>query len=404
MRLWENLFLYPAVLLLTGLVCLRPLAAGRACAALAQGSGSVARAQETGDGTADEFPGGEAVFSADRSFRGAVRREAAEQAAFLAVRLEACFYAGNALIRAESPLFAALGDGLHENLPAALAWLIFPPRMEKIEVYGFPPHMGVRARLALRKSGRERELLREALKDMELVLTHQEIFSRLCRLLENYDRIAGAIFTLPPPGIDAQAQGTGLSPDAGAPVKNADAQAPLSMALRKITDNMQSLRILAGILPLSQAPDKGPDLRHPDKKNLARLEKELGKALELAPEDPVVLTAAAGYTLYLDRPAKAQEYAERALAAAPDYAPAHDIQGAILLRRGLPRLALRSFDMAVALGAKNPAFPAHRASAHFVLEEYADMCADLQAACALGDCEGLRRAKKSGKCPPPDAE
>ncbi|MDR1490959.1 MAG: hypothetical protein LBS65_10895 [Desulfovibrio sp.] len=402
MRLLDNL--YPAALLLAGLVCLWPVAADRSCAALAQGGGSAVEAPGKGDEAADEFPGGEARFSADRSFRGAVRRETAEQAAVLAARLAACFDAGNALLKAENPLFAALGDALHENLPAALAWLIFPTRLEKMEVYGFPPHMGVRAGLVLKKTGREREALREALKDMELVLTHQAIFSRLCRLLENYDRTAGEIFTLPPPGTGPQALNAARPPDVRTPAKNSDAQTALSMTLRKITDNMRALQILASILPLSRASGNGPDLRHPDKKNLARLEKELDKALELAPDDPLVLTAAAGYTLYLDRPAKAQEYAERALAAAPDYAPAHDIQGAILLRRGLPRLALLSFDKAVALGAGNPAFPTHRAFARFVLEEYADMCADFQAACALGDCEELRRAKESGKCPPPDGE
>ncbi|MDR0827939.1 MAG: hypothetical protein LBN33_08725 [Desulfovibrio sp.] len=341
----------------------------------------------------------ELTFTASRSFRGAVRRETAEEAAILDARLAAGLHAGRLLSRDPDLALVQLADGQRpdEAALAGLAGLIFPPRQTRTRVFGFPPHMSVEASLGLGEVEQPRRVLRETLKDLDLMEARREIFSRLRLLLDNYDKTAEYLLAFPP----EIGQMSGESQEA-------------ALRLQIIINNTKALEILSRIFPALPGPAKtsGPasaartggrlDLRRPRAQDMDRLQAELDKALRLAPDEPLILSAMAEFELHRDNPAAAQEYVERALAAKDDYARAHDIHGTALLRRGLPRLAAQAFDRALNLAGKNPVYLLHRASAYLVLEDDAKMCADFQTACSFGDCEGLRWGKESGKCPEPD--
>jgi tetratricopeptide (TPR) repeat protein len=158
--------------------------------------------------------------------------------------------------------------------------------------------------------------------------------------------------------------------------------------LQNVVNEMSALEIFAAVVPQYGKRWEDP----------ANAELALARALRLAPENHLLLTAAAESELQMDRPVKALELVSQALARAPEYAKAHDIKGTVLLRQRLPSLAVESFSRAGVLSPRNPDYLRHRASAYLVLEEQALMCADLKDACGLGECGELKWAQGAGLC------
>jgi tetratricopeptide (TPR) repeat protein len=245
--------------------------------------------------------------------------------------------------------------------------MIFSARLLASGVEGFPPNLQAVVRLALEPPVDLRAALLDALERQDLLELYAQAHARQTLLLQRYDALAASLLPL-----DARQHG-GME---------------TFHRLQSVVNEMRAVEIF-----LAQIPRQAGQWPAPQK---AR--EELARAERLAPDNPLILTSLAELHLQLDRPVVALEYISRALGNHPEYARAHDVRGAALLRQNLPALAADSFSRAIALQPRNALYYMHRASAYLLLEEENGMCRDFQSACGLGDCEGLQWAIDAGKC------
>lgn len=314
--------------------------------------------------------GDSAVFSARREFKGFVRRDMAERAARLAAELAAFEQAARLLAQDEDLRFAdrSGSGGLSAPLPLdGLARMLYATETAAYGVEGFPPNLS--AVISFRLTGPEnpRADLLAALQKMPQLEILGQIAVAQRGLLARYDALAAELVLRRPFDQGGREQ---------------------SHYLQSVINEMIALDILRDIVPLYEERWQ----------NLEKVELELARARNLAPDNPLLLTALAETELQLDRPVKALEHVSRALTFTPEYAKAHDIRGMTLLRQRLPSLAAGAFGRAIALAPQNAAYLMHRASAYLVLEEKEAMCADFKAACGLGQCEGLQWSKGAELC------
>ena len=309
-------------------------------------------------------------FIARRDFRGFVHRDMAERAARTAAELAAMDQALRLLAKEPDLQFANAADTEGVSTPPpldGLARMLFATPVTASGMQGFPPnvHAVVHVRLALPEN--LRKSLHDALPRQDMLELYGQVLAAQRSLLARYDVLADFLLALHPMDGGGKEQ---------------------EHVLRSIVNEMAALDIYISTLPLYEQNWDAPQ----------KAQTELQKAHSLAPNNPLILTSLAEVLLQLDRAPAAMEHVGEALRLSPEFARAHDVKGAILLRQRLPVLAAESFGRAVALSPRNAAYRVHRASAYLVLEDEAGMCADFQSACALGDCEGLQWAKSSGKC------
>ena len=301
-----------------------------------------------------------------RAFRGFVRRDMAERAAKLAAELAAWEQAARLLAREPDLRFINADSSLSVPLDG-LARTIFSTRLEAFGVEGFPPHQQAIVRMSLLPPENFRTALLDALARPDLLELYAKTLARQRILLEHYDRLATRILPLNPVNEGGQEE---------------------MHRLQAVINELIALDMYLALLP-----DYSHSWRDSEKARLRLLQAE-----RLARNSPLILTALAEVFLHTDRPVPALDYVERALRQAPDFARAHNVKGAILLRKRLPSLAAESFGRAIALAPRNPVYYMHRGSAYLVLEEESAMCRDFKSACGLGDCEGLQWAKGAGRC------
>lgn len=309
-------------------------------------------------------------FVARRDFRGFVHRDMAERAARTAAELAAMDQALRLLAKEPDLQFANAADAEGVSIPPpldGLARMLFATPVTASGMQGFPPnvHAVVQVRLVLPENLRQQ--LHDALPRQDMLELYGQVLAAQRSLVARYDVLADFLLALHPMDGGGKEQ---------------------EHVLRSIVNEMAALDIYISTLPLYEQNWDAPQ----------KAQAELQKAHSLAPNNPLILTSLAEVLLQLDRAPAAMEHVGEALRLSPEFARAHDVKGAILLRQRLPALATESFGRAVALSPRNAAYRVHRASAYLVLEDETGMCADFQSACALGDCEGLQWAKSSGKC------
>lgn len=311
-------------------------------------------------------------FFEGRDFRGVVRRDMAERAARTAA--ESAAFAQAAKLLAKEPDLLFINETHSGVSPAApsldgLARTLFSVKVTAVGVEGFPPNMRAVVRVSLEAPENLRAALQEVLAFPGRLELAGQILACQRRLLARYDVLAGTLLPLRPDDEGGRED---------------------MHHLQGVINELVALDILLDLLP-----SYGPLWAEPER---ARL--RLAQAQAQAPDNPLLLTALAESYLQLDRPVLALEYAGRALVQMPDFARAHDVKGAALLRQRLPALAAESFSRAVSLAPRNPAYLMHRASAYLVQEEKEGMCEDFAKACGLGDCEGLLWARSTDLCLP----
>lgn len=135
-------------------------------------------------------------------------------------------------------------------------------------------------------------------------------------------------------------------------------------------------------------------------KNPAAIRNDMRRALENAPQNPLLENAAGDASLLLGRSQEAMEAQTRAIAADPSFARAYHSRGLAYLTLRLPSLAEADFSRAIALMPENPLHYRDRGMARLVLEEIAGMCSDFYAACTYGDCQKFHWAVTEQKCAP----
>ena len=315
---------------------------------------------------ASEMPQNEPVVER-RPFRGVVRRDMAERTAKLAAEL--ALYEQASRLLAKEPDLHFVNDAGGAPFPIdGLARLIFSTRLEAVGVEGFPPHMQAVVSLSLVPPDNIRNAVRETLPRLDLMEIYAQALATQRSLLMRYDALATQLLPLNPVTDGGKEE---------------------IHKLQNIMHEMAAMETYFEVLPQYSHNWAAPQE--------ARL--KLAAAEKLAPNNPLILTAMAEIYLQLDRPVSSLEYIGRVLQLAPEFARAHDVKGAALLRQRLPALAAESFGRAIALSPKNSVYYMHRASAYLVQEEQHAMCGDFQSACSLGDCEGLQWARSIGTCP-----
>jgi tetratricopeptide (TPR) repeat protein len=301
-----------------------------------------------------------------RPFRSFVRRDMAERTAKLAADLAAWEQAARLLAK-EPDLHFINTDNIPPPSLDGLARMLFSTRVEALGAEGFPPHQQAIVKISLLPPENLRRALVDALARQDLLELYAQVTASQKSLLERYDHFSARLLPLNPITDGGQAE---------------------NHILTSIVNELIALDLYIELLPEYSHNWTAQEKARP----------QLLRAERLAPDNPLILTALAEIFLHMDRPASALEYVERALNQTPDFAHAHDVKGAILLRKRLPSLAAESFSKAIALAPRNPIYYVHRASAYLVLEEENNMCRDFRSACGLGDCDGLQWAKSVGRC------
>ena len=300
-----------------------------------------------------------------RSFRGFVRRDMAERTARLAADLQVWEQAARLL--AKSPDLHFISENNAAPSLNGLARMMYTSRIMAIGVEGFPPNQQAIVRVVPQAPENLRKALLDALQRQDLLEIYAHILSGHRKLLQQYDLLSARLLPLNP------------VTDGGREEMH---------RLKSIVNEMIALDIYSEILPQYNHNWSAP----------REAQIQLLNAEKLAPNNPLILTALAEVSLQMDRPVAALEYAGKAVTRAPEFARAHDVRGAVLLRQRLPSLAAESFGRAISLSPRNPIYHMHRASAYLVLEEETNMCMDFREACGLGDCEGLQWARGMGRC------
>ena len=315
-----------------------------------------------------EEAGHNEAFVTSREFRGLIRRDMAEYAARTAAEIMAMEQAARILVQEPDLQFANGAASQPSPLSLdGLARMVFATPLEDSKIQGFPPHVQAVVHVRLEAPKNLRNTLHIALTQRDMLEIYGQVLALQRSLVERYDVLATKILPLSPTEEGGKEE---------------------AHALQSVVNELKAMNILLSLMhQYSRAWDE------PQK-----VQEELRKAHALAPANPLLLTALAELFLRLDRAPAAMEYVGEALRKNPGFARAHDVKGTILLRQSLPVLAAESFGKAIELAPDNAAYRVHRASAYLVLEEETEMCADFQAACGLGDCEGLEWAKNSAKC------
>ncbi len=122
------------------------------------------------------------------------------------------------------------------------------------------------------------------------------------------------------------------------------------------------------------------------------------EALSHAPDLPALWACLGEAQLQLDHPQSAIESLDKALTQQPTRARALYIRALAYLRLQQPSLAEVDLNAALQIYPQTPSWLRARGVAHMMLENYAPMCQDFEAACALGDCEGLQNAREQSYC------
>ena len=309
-------------------------------------------------------------FIAERDFRGFVHRHMAERTARTVAEIAAMDHAARLLVNEPDLQFAhgVSGDTAPPPLPLdGLARMLFTTPLAANGIQGFPPNVRAVTHVRLIPPDNMRKALHAALLRPDLLEIHSQVLRTQRSLVAQYDSLAAHLLSLHPM-------------DGGGKEE--------SHVLQSIVNEMTAMDMFISLLPLYEQNWNSPQ----------KAREELQKAHTLAPKNPLLLTALAEVLLQLDRAPAAMEHVGDALRVNPEFARAHDVKGAILLRQRLPVLAAESFAKAIALSPRNAAYRVHRASALLVLEDETGMCSEFQNACSLGDCEGFQWAKSVGKC------
>lgn len=308
----------------------------------------------------------EIIIVERRPFRGFVRRDMAERIAKLAAELGAWEQAARLLAKEPDLHFINTNPASVPPLDG-LARMIYSTQTAATGVEGFPPNQHAMAKIRLASPENPRKALLEALIRQDLLELYAQVMAAQRNLLERYDYLAAQLLPLTPATDGGRAE---------------------MHTLTSIINELIALDAYVEILPQYNHNWAAPEAT---KATLLR-------TVQLAPGNPLILTALAEILLQTDRPVNALEYIEQALRLAPNFARAHDVKGAILLRQRLPALAAQSFGKAIELSPRNSVYHMHRASAYLVLEEEGGMCDDFKSACSLEDCDGLEWARGIGRC------
>jgi Tfp pilus assembly protein PilF len=121
----------------------------------------------------------------------------------------------------------------------------------------------------------------------------------------------------------------------------ADAQEYFDRALSYNPSSPLALSYSAHCLMISCVPN--------EQRNLPLAGQRLEEALRIAPDDPDVLSNMALWSYYDGRMADAEMYSREAIAAAPDFVPAHDYLGDALLAQDKPGEAAQEYRLALVL-------------------------------------------------------
>ena len=309
-------------------------------------------------------------FIGQRDFRGFVHRHMAERTARTVAEIAGMDHAIRLLANEPDLQFAhgVDGDGAPTPPPLdGLARMLFSTPLAASGIQGFPPNVKAVVHVRLIPPDDLRKRMHAALLRPDLLEIHGQVVNTQRSLVAQYDSLAGHILSLHPM-------------DGGGKEE--------AHVLQSIVNEMIAMDMYISLLPLYEQNWDAP----------RKAQTELEKAHVLAPRNPLILTSLAEVLLQLDRAPAAMERVGDALRFSPDFARAHDVKGAVLLRQRLPALAAESFAKAIALSPRNAAYRVHRGSALLVLEDETGMCAEFQSACTLGNCEGFQWAKSVGKC------
>lgn len=305
-----------------------------------------------------------------RPFKGLVRRDLAKDAAHVAALL--------AVVEAASRKLAATPDmqfiaRQYQETPLrvppleGLVLQLYTTRIAAEGAQGVPPNLEAVTELSFTQVPDFREKLTSALEQPEISVLYSLVVHRLRAHLQAYDETAPAALAIMPSEFAGYER---------------------LLAVQRAVRGMRGT-----LLYLELLPRLGSTWTDPHGTGVA-----LQKAATLDPGNPLILVAQAELALQAGKSSEAQRLAADALAVLPNFARAHDVKGAALLAQRLPALAVAAFGQAIANAPYHAPYFMHRASANLVQEEIEAMCADLHAACALRDCEGLEWARTIGKC------
>lgn len=314
-----------------------------------------------------QIAGAQDTFTEARYFQGLVRRDMAERVAVAAAEQQALKSAVREL--AKHPDLQFIHEGNASSVPPleGLAAKLYGTEVLVLGIQGFPPNVQTFAELRLIRPENLRNDLRLALHQQEALELYALAFAREARLITGYDELARELLPLPPHAGSGQ---------------------EIFFALQGIVRDLDALTLFKEALK-----DYGKSWSKP-----VEAHSMLSRAHGMAQSDPLIRVALAEVLLQMNRPAEAMEHASLAVKSEPGFARAHDAKGMVFLRQFLPSLAAASFSTAILLEPQNAGYYAHRAAAYLIQEETEKMCADFQSACSLGNCEGLQRAQRSGRC------
>ena len=305
-----------------------------------------------------------------RPFKGLVRRDLAKDAAHVAALL--------AVVEAASRKLAATPDmqfiaRQYQETPLrvppleGLVLQLFTTRIAAEGAQGVPPNLEAVVELTFTQVPDFREKLTSALEQPEISVLYSLVVHRLRTHLQTYDEKAPAALAIMASEFAGQER---------------------LLAVQRAVRGMRGTLLYLELLPRLGTTWADP----------AGTGGALQKAATLDPDNPLILVAQAELALQAGKSSEAQRLAADALAVLPNFSRAHDVKGAALLAQRLPALAVAAFGQAIANAPYHAPYFMHRASANLVQEEIEAMCADLHAACALRDCEGLEWARTIGKC------
>ena len=133
--------------------------------------------------------------------------------------------------------------------------------------------------------------------------------------------------------------------------------------------------------------------------NIPELIRNMQKAAELDPENPVSLYLLAESRLRGGKSSFAIDALSKALKLDPGFSEALALRATTYLGLQLTTQALADFDLLIKKEESNPAYYLGRGSTWLIEKDFTNMCADFKQACELGDCSAYTWAKKRNYCP-----
>lgn len=280
-----------------------------------------------------------------------------------------------ALLLEKNPAFQVAKQGYERIDPdilrdgQALAWAICKPIVTGQEQIGKARDLGVRTTVTVVTPPQLEVRIKEALLNPARLTLFRKALDMDQGLLRQFVHVSAS---LPAQGAQPSALHEDLTP--------------------------QFTHIVNGLHALTLLRDMLDDYDQGMWKNPSGVVEAAARALELAPDNPLLWYARGTAEFQLQHMQESLDALDRVLREIPDFALALHDRGTTYVRLHLTNLALEDYNAAISLQPGNADFFRSRGSAHLVLEDFNAMCRDFQTACSLGTCENYHWAVSRGHC------